>query len=584
MENVLQKTDRFLRQFVQEKMNYRHLTSFVAAICLTAAAGSGIHAQDYVSPQVTVTTDKVRCNGRVFYSHVVQERQTLYAISKAYNVTLQEIYDANPTLKLETEGLKKDQILLIPVKGESQQGDIRETAAAVADAAGTQDGQTNHGGEYLIHRVKWFEDLDMIAKKYDVSKEAIMNINGMTSDKVKRKDEIKIPLHPEKWKNTTESVRESSGDVSGTKTTESATVTVKPEDKPHGTFVTKKHKTSMSLLLPFNTAKKADSQMMDFYSGVLLASKDLGDAGDMVEMNVYDVAGGSMPVTEDRFSNSDFVIGPVSNADLARTVNACKGRTWIVSPLDPKAEALADTIPNMVQAPSPTDAQIKDMVKWIDNDLETEDKVIVVTQKGVAASGYTSNVLQEIRNYGLRNTGMSFNILEGRQVMDRLSALMTERGTNRVVVASDSKAFVIEVVRLLYLISSQKKDIVLYSTSKLRTFDEIDVEQLHRLNLHSSVSYHVDYDSKDVQTFLMKYRAVFNTEPSRSAFQGYDLMKFFTTLNTEYGRRWDSADSLEEGKGLQSDFHLVKTSKGGYVNEAVRRIVYSPDYSINLAR
>ena len=583
MENVLQKTDRFLRQFVQEKMNYRHLTSFVAAICLTAAAGSGIHAQDYVSPQVTVTTDKVRCNGRVFYSHVVQERQTLYAISKAYNVTLQEIYDANPTLKLETEGLKKDQILLIPVKGESQQGDVRETAAAVADAAGTQDSQTNHGGEYLIHRVKWFEDLDMIAKKYDVSKEAIMNINGMTSDKVKRKDEIKIPLHPEKWKNTTESVRESSGDVSGTKTTESATVTVKPEDKPHGTFVTKKHKTSMSLLLPFNTAKKADSQMMDFYSGVLLASKDLGDAGDMVEMNVYDVAGGSMPVTEDRFSDSDFVIGPVSNTDLARTVNACKGRTWIVSPLDPKAEALADTIPNMVQAPSPTDAQIKDMVKWIDNDLETEDKVIVVTQKGVAASGYTSSVLQEIRNYGLRNTGMSFNILEGRQVMDRLSALMTERGTNRVVVASDSKAFVIEVVRLLYLISSQKKDIVLYSTSKLRTFDEIDVEQLHRLNLHSSVSYHVDYDSKDVQTFLMKYRAVFNTEPSRSAFQGYDLMKFFTTLNTEYGRRWDSADSLE-GKGLQSDFHLVKTSKGGYVNEAVRRIVYSPDYSINLAR
>ncbi len=583
MENVLQKTDRFLRQFVQEKMNYRHLTSFVAAICLTAAAGSGIHAQDYVSPQVTVTTDKVRCNGRVFYSHVVQERQTLYAISKAYNVTLQEIYDANPTLKLETEGLKKDQILLIPVKGESQQGDVRETAAAVADAAGTQDGQTNHGGEYLIHRVKWFEDLDMIAKKYDVSKEAIMNINGMTSDKVKRKDDIKIPLHPEKWKNTTASVRESSGDVSGTKTAESATVTVKPEDKPHGTFVTKKHKTSMSLLLPFNTAKKADSQMMDFYSGVLLASKDLGDAGDMVEMNVYDVAGGSMPVTEDRFSDSDFVIGPVSNTDLARTVNACKGRTWIVSPLDPKAEALADTIPNMVQAPSPTDAQIKDMVKWIDNDLETEDKVIVVTQKGVAASGYTSSVLQEIRNYGLRNTGMSFNILEGRQVMDRLSALMTERGTNRVVVASDSKAFVIEVVRLLYLISSQKKDIVLYSTSKLRTFDEIDVEQLHRLNLHSSVSYHVDYDSKDVQTFLMKYRAVFNTEPSRSAFQGYDLMKFFTTLNTEYGRRWDSADSLE-GKGLQSDFHLVKTSKGGYVNEAVRRIVYSPDYSINLAR
>ena len=164
-----------------------------------------------------------------------------------------------------------------------------------------------------------------------------------------------------------------------------------------------------------------------------------------------------------------------------------------------------------------------------------------------------------------------------------LSDAMTGNGTNRVVIASDSKAFVIEVTRLLYLIASQKKNIVLYGTSKIRTFDEIDVDQLHSLNLHCSVSYYVDYDSKSVQNFLMEYRALFNTEPSRSAFQGYDLMTFFTNLNSEYGGRWDGENNLK-GKGLQSDFHLIRTARGGFVNEAVRRIVYKSDYTVSLVR
>ena len=554
----------------------------MASFCLMAAIGSAAKAQDYVSPQIVVSTDKVRYNGRVFYSHVVQERQTLYSISKAYNVTLQEIYDANPNLKLETDGLKKDQILLIPVKDGAPQKEASEEPRRVTTDVAEPDRTDGKDDGYFIHRVKWFEDLNSIARKYTVSKEAIMNFNGMTSEKVRRKDEIKIPIHPEKWEKANVAVDESIEDV-GKGKTEEHSGTAQPSEGTFDRHYFEKHATSASILLPFNTERKADVQMMDFYSGVLLAARDLNKEGDDIELNVYDVAGGVMPVSEERFESSDFVIGPVSNADIARTVNASKGKTWIVSPLDPRAEALADTIPNIIQAPTPTNAQIKDMVKWVDNDLSANDKVIMITQKGVTASAYTSNVMREVQEFGLRHTDISFNILEGRQIMGRISGMMTGSGTNRVIIASDSKAFVIEVVRLLYLISSQKTDIVLYSTSKLRTFDEIDVEQLHSLNLHASVSYHVDYDSKDVQDFLMKYRAIYNTEPSRSAFQGYDVMKFFTTLNTEHGKNWNRT-GIMKGSGLQSDFNLIKTNRGGYVNEAVRRIIYKSDYSVSMLR
>ncbi len=568
----------------------RNLTIILAALCLVLSCAQKAAGQEYTSPKVEVSTEKVRFNGKLFYSHVVQERQTLYSICKAYNVTLQEIYDSNPNLNLATEGLKKDQILLIPcVSGAKTKeagtvtasGGQDKTAATqqTADKAASQDGGQ---GEYFIHRVKWFEDLASVAEKYNVSKESIMNINGMTSEKIRRRDELKIPLHPENWEG--DKAETAATQVAGTPAEEEAAPASEPEEGIFDKIFNKKKREScVSLLLPFNASSKASSQMMDFYSGVLLAMDDLKNDGQTVELNVYDVAGGAMPVTEERFASSDFVIGPVSNSDIARAVNTSKGRTWIVSPLDPKAEALADTIPNIIQAPAPTSSQIGDMVEWIGSDSGRHDKVILITQKGVNPSGYSAEVAKAVKNSGLTYSSISFNILEGRQMMGRMSSLMPADGTSRVVIASDNKAFVIEVTRLLYLISSQKKDIVLYSTSKLRTFDEIEVEQLHKLNLHASVSYFVDYDSKEVQDFLMKYRALCGTEPSRSAFQGYDLMEFFTRMSSEYAGKLDRASSLK-GSGLQSSFDLVRTSRGGYVNQAVRRIVYNADYTIDLVR
>lgn len=567
----------------------RYLTALAASLCLTAAFQSGASAQDYATPQVVVSADKVRYGGKIFYTHVVQGRQTLYSISKAYNVTIQEIYDANPTLHLDTEGLKKDQIILIPIKegvtGKERKENkepavntkVETTSAKVEDQTTRQE---NGSDEYFTHRVKWFEDLTSIARKYMVSKESIMNINGMTSDKVKRKDVIKIPRDPKKWENSDATAAGNSATASTGKTDESqeANVEEKPADSWFDKIFKPKREVEISLLLPFKASQKADPQMMDFYSGALLAAKDLGNDGVEVKLNVYDVAGGSIPVTEERFAQSDFVIGPVSNSDIARTVNASKGKSWIVSPLDPKAEALADTIPNVIQAPAPTSAQIKDMVRWIRSDMGASDKVLLISQKGASTSGYPMEVINEVNHSGLQHSNFSFNILEGRSIMGRLAGMMTGTGTNRVVIASDSKAFVIEVVRLLYLVSSQKKDIVLYSTSRLRTYEEIDIEQLHNLNLHTSVSYFVDYDSKDVQDFLMEYRALYNTEPSRSAFQGYDLMNYFSKLGAENWNR--DGYGKTEGKGLQSDFNLVKTSRGGYVNNAVRRVVYERDYSV----
>lgn len=554
-------------------------------------------AQVYVAPEVVVSKEKVRSGGKVYYSHVVLERQTLYSISKAYGVTIEEIYAANPTLKLETEGLKKDQILLIPIKenvpaepapAEPVQ-EVNPPSGNAPEETVTAPGQGEQvpvveDEGYFIHRVKWFEDLDAIARKYGVSKESIMNINRLTSEKIRRKQELKIPRDPSAWEgNSVKPEPSDNGNVTETPV-EAADTTVaeKPveEDDLDDIFVREgRHDVSVSMLIPFSSTKTGDrTSFMDFYCGALLAARSLGNDGVNLDIHTYDVGAGNMPVTYERFAASDFTIGPVSSQDIIKASSISEGDAWIVSPLDMQVEPLADSLSRLIQAPTPTSVQVRDMVEWIKSDTQPGDKVLVVTPSN-PASEYLDMVERYMSEAGVTHVTTTLGSMQSKLVGN---------GVNRVALACEyterSTVFLIEALRNLYMASSKNHEIVLYSTSRIRTYDQIEVEQLHKVNLHASVTYFVDYNDKKVSDFLLQYRALYNTEPSRSAYSGYDLMSYFSTLAHKYGKRWPRALNRVDYTGLQSDFNLVKTPSGSYINNAVRRVVYNPDFSVTLVR
>ena len=107
-------------------MDRATISRIFAVAALMMAFTASIAAQEYVAPPVEVSDQKVKKDGKVFYSHVVLERQTLYSISKAYNVTQDEIFEANPGLK--EVGLKKNAIIMIPMAAE-----VKEEATAKPD-------------------------------------------------------------------------------------------------------------------------------------------------------------------------------------------------------------------------------------------------------------------------------------------------------------------------------------------------------------------------------------------------------------------------------------------------------------------
>ena len=186
---------------------------------------------------------------------------------------------------------------------------------------------------------------------------------------------------------------------------------------------------------------------------------------------------------------------------------------------------------------------------------------------------------------GIAFSSFSYSILEGRDVLEPLKGMMTTEAANRVLVMSESEAFVNDVVRNLNLLIFEDYEIVLYAPSKIRSFETIEVDNLHNARLHTSLSYYVDYGNPAVKDFVKQYRALYNTEPTPYAFQGYDITVYFMEMCSEYGEEWESNLEGHPACLLQTDFDFSRAGEGkGFTNSGMRRIVYGPDYSIQLAR
>ena len=544
------------------------------AFILTAFIPAAASAQEYEGTPVTISKDKVRVDGKICYSHVVLERQTLFSISKAYNVSIDEIYRYNPSVK--EEGLKKNSILIIPVQ-DSQAAVPAEKSAETAPE--TKPAAPEAQKTERIHVVKWFEDLDVIAEKYGVSVEAIMKANGLKGRKLNKKQKLVIPFTSE-FEDFVEDTQDTQAEADEVREDIS-----EEEGKVDFGWLFPNREVSVSLLLPLKASGSTSSQNnMDFYSGVLLATYDLAEEGVKTELSVYDVADGNFPVTKERLESSDLVIGPISSGDLGRVFDTAPDAKAVISPLDPRAESLVATHGNMIQAPVPHKLQYEDLAAWIKEDKKYTDRVIVITEKGARANEAVSLMTAAIDSTGISYSPFSYSILEGRNVTDPLTRLMTENGTNRVLIASESEAFVNDVVRNLNLLIHKKLDIVLYAPSKIRSFETIEVENFHNTKLHVSLGYYIDYSDKKVMDFIMKYRALYNAEPSQFAFQGYDIANYFIRLFSRYGDRWPSKIDSEEMSMLQSTFKCSRKEDQGYINTGVRRIVYGNDWSVNKVR
>lgn len=573
----------------------RLLTSALCLLLLATAAAPYASAQDFVPAPVEISQDKVNVNGEIFYLHKVLPKQTLYSISKAYGVPADAIQKVNPSL---TEGLKAGMLLYIPQAAaapavdNSKQPTVEKTSEK-PKAEREKPQRTVKKKKYKKYNVKWYETLDDVAVKFNVTVEAIIALNDIDTASGKRIRGIMIP--DKEFMSSMQSapsVKEDS-EVTPAAQSETQSIAVIPIELERSSEVYDDGPYVISVVLPLNASRLTDNMnayAADFYAGVLTAAGQLKEEGLMEHfvINTVDLSQYSSSwemIADGALKGSELIIGPISERDLQPVASFAKIRHIpVVSPLDLNTASLADGNPYFYLFPPQSDLALAHQIdKMSGNSLQdTTSSITIIYESGTDSTDLTLETFAELRDNGLQFNTFTYDFLSGRGIDSLMSQSLNPRCLNKVLIPSMNEAFITDALRNLNLIkSSRNYKVEVYGLSRWKNFETIESNYLHALDLRLAMSYYTDFNDSLTVEFINRYREAFNTEPTSFSYQGYDILTFFVKAMNTYGKDFPAAIINERKSLLQSDVLFLPVAPGsGCENRAFKDICFTKGWTV----
>lgn len=268
--------------------------------------------------------------------HEVQSKETLYALSRKYNVSIEQIVRQNPEL---VDGLKVGQRLRIPKMAAEndkkvQLGENQNTATVATPTAQRK------------HVVRPKETLYGISRLYGTSVEELVELNGIVGA-IKVGDELLIPIAGQE---PNAANREHAGIMPADTTPliDSAALvagqTIVPEKQP---VVLPPNALKVAVLMPFMLKTPyIDSSVnyfWEFYRGMLIGLENVKRLGISVELHVYDIEK-SLETLDSvlhcpELAEMDLLIGPAYANQAALVADFAKQyRIYTLVPFTSKVE------------------------------------------------------------------------------------------------------------------------------------------------------------------------------------------------------------------------------------------------------
>lgn len=583
-------------------------------LLLTAGRPAETFAQKFVPTPVEISKDKVNIKGHIFYVHKVLERQTLFSIAKAYDVSVYDLRQYNPALK--EEGLKANMLLYIPISASTENAEPREekkktekieiveTETVKTETVETETVKTEEKEidddykieqtvkkesektdkkKYKKHRVKWYEEVREIAVKYNVTLEALCKLNGIDISEADRRPKNKYLLIPDEEYIQNMNVENIEN--------EQDTVAVIKDIYAREQEILDHYK--ISLILPLNASKNTDRiqpSVSDFYSGVLMAMKNLKEKGSFDKFSLELIDLSAYPSVETMLlsgilENSSLIIGPFSESQLKSIALYAKYKKIpIVSPLDINTRSLAVDNPFYFLFPPNSDLSLDHQLNKLINNVKDSvgSSVTILYEKGYENSDFVTKAISELSKNSIEYRTFNYNLLSGRGIDNIMVNSLDSLSLNNILIASKNEAFVNDALRNLYLINSTGKyRIETFGINKWKNSETIDVTYCHNLNLNLAISYNVDYNMPETMKFIREYKEAFNTEPSPFSYQGYDILTYFTDQLNKYGMGFPRHVGEEKVNLIQSNVQFFPFAEGsGFENRALRNLRFEEGWII----
>lgn len=481
--------------------------------------------------------------------HVVLPKETLYGISRKYNITIADLQRLNPNM----ESLQPGMVLKV------RNGNVEKVVDVEGDL-------------FKYYLVKPQETLFSLIRRFGISRDSLITLNPALADGLKSGMVLKIPNKeiPDTIEFEAEEIVNLENLISNYKTK------------------------NVAVMLPFNLDKvvrtdtsynaseriKKDRVLqisLDFYSGILMAVDSAKSLGISTRMNVYDTQQSADKVhsiiNSNDFSDTDVVIGPILQSTAEAAASALQYKNVpVISPLTKKQ---VNSLGNFLQA-RPTDEMLSQaMISYISENAEGKNLVIIADEKA-------SEKKRELIDFF--PSAKIVNPKEGSFIdQSELVAALSKDTPNWIILEASNIGVLSNTTSFLNSLVDTY-EITLLTTDRNNSYESDNVSNNHlgRLSFHfPSVDRVYTAEHRD---FIRKYIKKYGVEPNTYAVRGFDVTYDLLMRLSSSEDLYASLSKAGTTQYVENKFSYKTKFSGGYQNSAIYIMAIDRDLNLKVVR
>lgn len=517
----------------------------------------------------TPTTRVVK--GRTFLVHKVGPKETMYGISRKYQVSIDTLYALNPGA---TPVIRPDQEILIPAP---KPGNV---------PAPTSPSEVPNGA---THVVVAGETLYGLARKYKTTEYELRRLNPMLGDYLKVGEVLILPkvmeqsnvappvVSPERERPMPPATFPK---PTVQPTSPQATKPVQEEVgiKDCGENFAWKKPIQVALLLPFPEGNEGEIKLAtEFYAGFKIAADAISALGVAVHLSVWNTGGNQdisptkQLIRDGKLDQADLIVGPLYPTALSQvSVFAQEKGIPLVTPFS-RSASLMDAAKGVIKLTPSRAWVIERTLKYFQRTYPQSHFILVDGQSkkdSLLVAHYKTHL--EFLGVGkfVKTTpgGVSAQLKQGQRNVIFFP-------TTREIAAKDL------MMKLNGLRNTHT--LTLVGTEEWLEFTTVEVDYYEHLQLHLPVAYQFHPEDTTLLDFRKKFRDQFGGEPGLAAHRGYETGMYFLYHLKQSGTAFPLCPLNGIPVLSPKFFQFAGNKTDGFENQSCRMMVFK-DYQYQL--
>ena len=521
----------------------------------------GCDEKIYAGQTIKIPKGKDTQKGETF--HTIQAGETLYKLTTMYNVSAKAICEANPGLS--AENFRIGQVILIPLEKEptnTVQTSVTQPAIQGPVVARCKE----------MHKVKRKETIFSVSREYGISEQELINANPELKKGMKKGQLLCIP-----YPSATPVQPTPKEDLYAVPPSNSELFR-KSKETPKNISTIK-----AALLLPF----QEDKRMVEYYEGFLMAVDSLKRTGTSIDLYVYDcgkdVSTLNTILAKNEMKNMNVIFGPMHQQQIKPlSTFAEKNDIRLVIPFSSKGEEVFNN-PAIYQINTPQSYLYSEVYEHFTRQFPNAHVIFIEpTSEDKEKAEFISGMKQE-----LKSKGMSMKTVNENATKDMLKEALRSDKDNIFIPTSGKNVMLIKILPQLILLvrDTPEQNIHLFGYPEWQTYTRDHLESFFELDTYFYSSFYTNTLFPAAIQFTNNYHKWYSKDlvskfPSYGML-GFDTGFFFLKGLSRYGSELENNLPKMNLTPIQTGFKFERVNNwGGFINKKVFFIHFTKNFEL----